>query len=296
MLVWTILIYGLVNSSIFLLMAMGFSLVYGVARVANFAHGTLYVLGGFIAWTFLKGIGLPWWLAIILSLLILVLIGIALYRFCLMRVRGMPISEIILSFAIALMILEGLRIKVGGFKGLVGVGYYLPVLIDGSINVGGVQVDFQRLFCIAGALILLVAIYLLTHYTKIGLSLIGTANDERAALMLGIDSDRVAAVAVAIGSSLAGLGSLLISPLSTIYTEAGYSVLTNAIAVCIIGGLGSWFGTVIASIVLGYGTAISTTFIGQMYESVVLFGAIILILIIRPSGLFGKQKELEERV
>ena len=296
MLVWTILIYGLVNSSIFLLMAMGFSLVYGVARVANFAHGTLYVLGGFIAWTFLKGIGLPWWLAIILSLIILVLIGIALYRFCLMRVRGMPISEIILSFAIALMILEGLRIKVGGFKGLVGVGYYLPVLIDGSINVGGVQVDFQRLFCIAGALILLVAIYLLTHYTKIGLSLIGTANDERAALMLGIDSDRVAAVAVAIGSSLAGLGSLLISPLSTIYTEAGYSVLTNAIAVCIIGGLGSWFGTVIASIVLGYGTAISTTIIGQMYESVVLFGAIILLLIIRPSGLFGKQKELEERV
>lgn len=296
MLVWTILIYGLVNSSIFLLMAMGFSLVYGVARVANFAHGTLYVLGGFIAWSFLKGIGLPWWLAIILSLLILVLIGIALYRFCLMRVRGMPISEIILSFAIALMILEGLRIKIGGFKGLVGVGYYLPVLIDGSINVGGVQVDFQRLFCIAGALILLVAIYLLTHYTKIGLSLMGTANDERAALMLGIDSDRVAAIAVAIGSSLAGLGSLLISPLSTIYTEAGYSVLTNAIAVCIIGGLGSWFGTVIASIVLGYGTAISTTIIGQMYESVVLFGAIILLLIIRPSGLFGKQKELEERV
>ncbi len=296
MLVWTILIYGLVNSSIFLLMAMGFSLVYGVARVANFAHGTLYVLGGFIAWTFLKGIGLPWWLAIILSLIILVLIGIALYRFCLMRVRGMPISEIILSFAIALMILEGLRIKVGGFKGLVGVGYYLPVIIDGSINVGGVQVDFQRLFCIAGALILLVAIYLLTHYTKIGLSLMGTANDERAALMLGIDSDRVAAVAVAIGSSLAGLGSLLISPLSTIYTEAGYSVLTNAIAVCIIGGLGSWFGTVIAAIVLGYGTAISTTIIGQMYESVVLFGAIILLLIIRPSGLFGKQKELEERV
>lgn len=296
MLVWTILIYGLVNSSIFFLMATGFSLVYGVARVANFAHGTLFVLGGFIAWSFLKGTGLPWWAAIILSLVILNLIGIILYRFCLMRVRGMPISEIILSFAIALMILEGLRIKVGGFKGLVGVGYYLPVIIDGSIKVGGVQVDFQRLFCIAGALILLIAIYFLTHYTKIGLSLMAAANDEEAALMLGIDSDRVASVAVALGASLAGLSSLLISPLSTIYTEAGYTVLCKAIAVCIIGGLGSWFGTVIASLVLGYGTAISTATIGQMYESVVLFGAIILILIIRPSGLFGKQKELEERV
>jgi len=296
MLVWTIIIYGLVNSSIFFLMATGFSLVYGVARVANFAHGTLFVLGGFIAWSFLKGIGLPWWAAVILSLAILNLIGFILYRFCIMRVRGMPISEIILSFAIALMILEGLRIKVGGFKGLVGVGYYLPVIIDGSIKVGGVQVDFQRLFCIAGALIILIAIYFLTHCTKIGLSLMAAANDEEAALMLGIDSDRVASVAVALGASLAGLSSLLISPLSTIYTEAGYSVLCNAIAVCIIGGLGSWFGTVIASLVLGYGTAISTAIIGQMYESVVLFGAIILILIIRPSGFFGKQKELEERV
>lgn len=293
---WTVLIYGLVNSSIFLLTAMGFSLVYGVARVANFAHGAIYVVGGFAAWCFFNVLGVPWWAAVILSLIATALLGSVLYQFFLIRVRGMPVSEIILTFAVALMILEGLRLEIGGFKGLLGSAYWLPVFVSGSIKVGGIPVDFQRLFCIAAALVLLFVIYLFTHHTKIGLSLIAVANDEQAALMLGIDSDRVATVAVALGSALVGLSSILILPLGAIYSEVGYEVLSYSIAVCIIGGLGSWFGTVIASIVLGYGTAISTALIGQMYQSVVLFAGIILVLIVRPSGLFGKQKELAERV
>lgn len=292
----TALVYGLVKSSMFFLMAMGFSLVYGVTRVANFAHGALYVLGGFVSWAFFSWLGFPWWAAVILSLLMLVLIGVALYRFCLIRVRGMEISEIILSFAVALLILEGLRLKVGGFKGLLGAEYWLPVFIDGSIKVGGVPVDFQRLFCIGGAFLMLMAVLFLTRYTKLGLSLTAVANDERAALMLGIDSDRAAMVSLALGSALVGLASILILPLGMIYAETGYEVLSYAIAVCIIGGLGSWIGTVIGSILLGYGTAVSTAIFGPMYESVVLFGSIILVLILRPSGLFGKQKELEERV
>jgi branched-chain amino acid transport system permease protein len=195
-----------------------------------------------------------------------------------------------------LLILEGLRLKVGGFKGLLGADYWLPVFIDGSIKVGGVPVDFQRLFCIGGAFLMLMAVLFLTRYTKLGLSLTAVANDERAALMLGIDSDRAAMVSLALGSALVGLASILILPLGMIYAETGYEVLSYAIAVCIIGGLGSWIGTVIGSILLGYGTAISTAIFGPMYESVVLFGSIILVLILRPSGLFGKQKELEERV
>jgi branched-chain amino acid transport system permease protein len=292
----TALVYGLVKSSIFFLMAMGFSLVYGVTRVANFAHGALYVVGGFVTWGFLNWLGLPWWAAVILSLLVLMLIGVALYRFCLIRVRGMEISEIILSFAVALLILEGLRLKIGAFKGLLGAKYWLPVIIDGSVNVLGVPIDFQRLFCIAGALLMLMAVYLITRYTKVGLSLAAVANDERAALMLGVDSDRAATVSLALGSALVGLASILILPLGMIYAETGYEVLCYAIAVCIIGGLGSWIGTVIASVLLGFGTAVSTAILGPMYESVVLFGSIILVLVIRPSGLFGKQKELEERV
>ena len=90
----TALVYGLVKSSIFFLMAMGFSLVFGVTRVANFAHGALFVVGGFVTWVFLNWLGFPWWAAVIMSLFVLVLIGVALYRFCLIRVRGMEISEI----------------------------------------------------------------------------------------------------------------------------------------------------------------------------------------------------------
>jgi branched-chain amino acid transport system permease protein len=122
------------------------------------------------------------------------------------------------------------------------------------------------------------------------------AQHERAALMLGINSDRMANIALGIGSALAGLAAITITPLSNINCEAGYSVLTHALAVCVIGGLGSWGGTILASLTLGLATTIMSAVGGTMWNNVLIFGLIILILILRPSGLFGQQKELEERV
>jgi branched-chain amino acid transport system permease protein len=115
-------------------------------------------------------------------------------------------------------------------------------------------------------------------------------------MMLGIDSDRAAVISLSIGSALAGLAAVIILPLGNVTAEAGYRILINALAVCIIGGLGSWPGAVLASFVLGFSMIISTALFGSVWESVVLVGAIILILIFKPSGLLGKQKELEERV
>jgi branched-chain amino acid transport system permease protein len=115
-------------------------------------------------------------------------------------------------------------------------------------------------------------------------------------MMLGINSDKAALISLSIGSALAGLAAVIILPLGNITVEAGYRVLINALAVSIIGGLGSWVGAVLASFVLGFAMIISTSLFGAVWESVVLVGSIILILLLRPSGLLGKQKELEERV
>lgn len=292
-----ILIYGTVNSIVFALIAVGFTLVYGVSRVPNFAHGSIYVLVGFLTWSFVNDLNLHYALAIVLSLTIAAFIGLVIYRLVLIRLRGMPTSEIIASFAVSLIILEGLRMQgIAGFKGFIGPFYVLRPFVEGKINLGGVFVDYQRLIIIGAGLGVVVLLWLFTHHTKTGLSLRAIAQDERAAMMLGINSDRTAMISLAIGSALAGLAAVIILPLGNVTAEAGYRVLIYALAVCIIGGLGSWGGAVLASFVIGFAMKISTAFFGALWESVVLVGTIILILLFRPSGLLGKQKELEERV
>ena len=292
-----ILIYGTVNSMVFALLAVGFALVYGVSRIPNFAHGAIYVLVGFLTWSFVNDFHLNYALSILLSLIIAAILGSLIYRFILIRLRGMPTSEIIASFAVSLIILEGLRLQgIAGFKGFIGPFYTLQPFVDGKVNLFGVLVDYQRLIILGAGTLILILIYLLTRFTKSGLSLRAIAQDEQAAMMLGINSDRAAMLSLATGSALAGLAAVLILPLGNLAVEQGYKVLIHALAVCIIGGLGSWAGTIWASFIIGFAVITSTSLFGAAWESVVLVGTIILILLFKPSGLKGKQKELEERV
>ena len=286
-----ILIYGIINSIALALMALGFALVYGISRVPNFAHGALYVITGFITWSFVRALGLNYLISIILALIVIGVVSALIYQFVLIRVRGMAISEIIASYAIGLAILEGLRW--GGFK---GTTYTLPVFIEGSINIGDVPVDLHRILVVGIGTSVVILLWLFTHYTRIGLALRGMAQDERAALMLGIDSDIMALVAMASGGMLAGLAGIVLLPLGNIVVEKGYDVLIQAIAVCIVGGLGSWMGAVLAAFLIGFAQILTTVYLGSHFQMVVALLAIILTLILRPSGLFGRQKELEERV
>jgi len=286
-----ILIYGTVNSAALALYALGFAMVYGVSRLPNFAHGALFVLSGFMTWFFLKSLGLNYFISIILAMIATGVIGALIYQFILIRIRGLEISEIMATYAMGLAILEGLRW--GGFKGMT---YTLPAFISGSVAVFGVSVDYQRLLVIAIGAAVVGLLWLFTHFTRIGLSLRGMAQDERAALMLGIDSDRMALVAMAFGSSLAALAAICLLPLGNIVVEAGYNVLILAIAVCIVGGLGSWLGAVLAAFLIGFAQILTVVYLGAHFQMVVALLAIILTLILRPSGLFGRQKELEERV
>lgn len=286
-----ILIYGTINSVALALYALGFAMVYGVSRLPNFAHGALYVLSGFITWSLINSLGLPYIVSIVLTMLVTGIIGAMIYQFVLIRVRGMEISEIIASYAIGLAILEGLRY--GGFKGMT---YTLPSFVSGSINIAGIPVDYQRIFVVLIGAAVVGVLWLFTHYTRIGLALRGMAQDERAAMMLGIDSDVMAVVAMGFGSMLAALAAVLLLPLGNIVVEAGYNILILAIAVCIVGGLGSWMGAVLAAFLIGFAQILTVVYLGAHYQMVVAIFAIILTLILKPSGIFGQQKELEERV
>jgi branched-chain amino acid transport system permease protein len=286
-----ILVYGVINSLTLALMAVGFTLVYGVSRLPNFAHGALYIIAGFAVWIGLRTLGLNYVASVLLALVIIGLIGAAMYRTVLIRVRGMATSEIIASYAIGLAILEFLRWL--GFKGMT---YTLPSFKEGFVMILGVPVDMQRIFIIIIGALVFVLLWAFTHYTKIGLALRGMAQDERAAMMLGIDSDRMAIVAMALGSILAGVAAFVLLPLGNIAVEAGYNVLILAIAVCIVGGLGSWVGALLASFLIGFLQILTWVYIASQFQIVVALLAIVVTLILKPSGIFGRQKEFEERV
>lgn len=284
-------IYAIINSVILALMAMGFNLTFGISGVANFAYGAFYVLAAYTTWMLIHLLGLPYPLSILISITGCTLAGALLYRLVLIRVRGQALSEVIATFGIGLAILELFR-----YLGFVGFDYTLPAFVDKSFIIAGTYVDMQRVLIVIIGAVLIVALWLFTHYTALGLAFRGIAQDERTALTFGIDPDTIAMLAVALGAGLAALAATIVIPLGSISPEEGYDVLIKALAVCIIGGLGSSGGVILASFVIGFAERFTDAFIGSHWTMIVSLAAILVVLVVKPSGLFGKQKELEERI
>lgn len=285
------LVYGFINSSILALLAMGFNITFGISGVANFAYGAIYIFAGFLTWILLNSIGLNYLLSVVISVLCSIVVGILIYQLIILRVRGLILSEVMATFGLGLAIMELFR-----YFDFVGFRYTLPVFVDGSISVGGVYVDYQRLFIALIALGMTLFLYLFTHHTKIGLSFRAIAQEERTALTLGINSDLYGALSIAFGAGLAAVAAIVILPLGTIAVEGGYEVLINALAVCIVGGLGSTVGILIASVLIGYAQTFTANYLEPHWMILVSLIAIAAVLTIKPSGLFSHQKELEERI
>ncbi|MGQ9509831.1 MAG: branched-chain amino acid ABC transporter permease [Thermodesulfobacteriota bacterium] len=287
----SILIYGLINSVILALTALGFSLTFGISGVANFAYGGFYILSGFLLWILLNYLKFPFILAILLTIGIVGLLGFITYWVILLRVRGIALSEVIATFALGVGILELFR-----WMGFVTYEFTLPYLKKGMIMIAGVPIDYQRLFIIGIGLALVVFLYFFTHHTRIGLSFRGIAQNERTAIALGIRSDRTAALSLAFGCAMGAVAAVVILPLGIISINIGYEVLLIAVAVGIVGGLESVSGILVASLLLGYTQVFTGTYLKPEWMMVVYLAAIVIVLTIKPSGLFGKFKELEERV
>ncbi len=285
------LVYGLINSTVLALMALGFNLTFGISGVANFAYGAIYVVAGFLTWTFINHLHIPYVLSAALTIILVGVFGALIYRFIIKRIRGLVISEVIATFGISIIILEFLR-----YVGFIGFKYSLPVFVNGSVEILGAFVDLQRLFIIAFVILLIGALYLFTHYTKIGLAFRGIAQEEHTSLSLGINPERIAGWSMGMGCSLGAFAAIAILPLGTITVDSGYDVLIVALSVCIVGGLGSTFGVIIASFIIGYAQTITATYVSAHWTMIVSLIAILIILAVKPSGLLGHQKELEERV
>lgn len=286
-----ILVYGLVQGAILMLTALGFSLCFGLSGVPNFAHGGLYVFSGYLTWLLLREAGWPLLLAIPAAVVATGLLGAIIYRLIVRPVRGIVLAEVIATFAVGVAILELFR-----WLGFVTYDFNLPVLVRGSVAMGGAIVDRHRLAVVGVALVLSVALYLFGRFTRTGLALRAMAQDEYTALAVGINAEWAATLSMGLGSALAAVAAVMILPLGVISINLGYDAMLIALAVTVLGGLESTAGMILASLVLGLAMTSTGMLAGPRWTEVVYLVAIIATLAVRPSGLLGRLKELEERV
>lgn len=285
------LVFGLVNSVVLMLTALGFSLTFGLSGVANFAHGGLYLLSGFLAWMLIHYLKLPFPVAALVTVVAVGALGAALYRIVLRPVRGIVLSEVISTFAVGVAIIELFR-----WKGFTTYDFSLPVFVSGGVEVFGISLDYHRICIVVIGLGLTAILWAFTRFTRTGLALRGMSQDEYTALSLGIDSDWAAMLSLALGSGLAAVAAIALLPLGIISINTGYDVLLVALAVTVLGGLESTPGMMVGSFVIGYATALTANYLGPRWNEVVYLASIVVVLGVRPSGLLGKSKEIEDRV
>ncbi len=286
-----VLIFGLANSMGLALAALGFSFIFGISGIANFAYGAFYLLGGFIVYILLNSFGLPYWIAAIIGVVVVFFLGALTYKVAIQRIRGAMLSEVIVTLGLGIAIVETLR-----WSGYVKHNQFLPAFVPSSVMIAGLGIEYQRLIIIALGLILFFLLWIFTKYTKIGLAFRAMSQDEMTALSLGMNSNRLAMLSMGIGSALAVIAALAIIPLGLLSIEGAYEILIFALAVGVLGGMGSTIGIIVGAFILGYAQSIASTVLGPQWMMVVTFLTIVLVLLIKPSGIFGRQKELEERV
>jgi len=276
-----VLSFGLANSMGLALAALGFSFVFGISGIANFAYGAFYLLGGFIVYILLNSFGLPYWIAAIIGVVVVFFLGALTYKVAIQRIRGAMLSEVIVTLGLGVAIVETLR-----WSGYVKHNQFLPAFVPGSVMIAGLGIEYQRLIIIALGLILFFLLWLFTKYTKIGLAFRAMSQDEMTALSLGMNSNRLAMLSMGIGSALAVVAALAIIPLGLLSIEGAYEILIFALAVGVLGGMGSTIGIIVGAFVLGYAQSSASTVLGPQWMMVVTFLTIVLVLLIKPSGIF----------
>ncbi len=286
-----LLIFGLAKSMELALVAIGFSFVFGISGIANFAYGAFYLLGGFLTYIFLNSLGLPYWMSAICSILILFVLGALTYRFAVQRIRGAMLSEVVVTMGLGIFITEMLRAT-----GFIGHNRYLPAFIPGYLEIAGIGIENQRLMIILIGLLLFLVLWAVTRYTRIGLAFRAMSQDELTALSIGLNNNLLAMLSMGIGAVLAVVAALCIIPQGFLTVDGAYDVLIYALAVGVLGGLGSTTGIIVGAFIIGYAQTTTATLFSSQWVMVVTFLAIVLVLFIKPSGIFGKQKELEEKV
>lgn len=274
---------GLVLGMIFVLLAIGLSLIFGLLTVVNFAHGSLYMLGAYFG-VFVYGVTKNFWLSLVIAPLMVGTVGLLIERFLIRRLYGRsPDDPLLLTFGLSLIIVEGVRI----IWGKIGLTLDPPKALGTAVNLGFMNFPAYRLFVIAVTVAVLVAIWLFLERTNVGLIIRAGSRDPLMVRALGIDLSRIWLLVFGIGTGLAGLAGILAGPMRGVYAEMGVTMVIESFVVIVVGGMGSLVGAVVAGLLMGQVVGLTTYFAPALAE-IMVFIAMAVVLLVRPSGLFGE--------
>jgi len=285
-----ILVTGLVNGGVYALLAIGFSLIFGVARIVNIAHTAFYMLAAYCFYTLLTKTGLGFLLSGVIAVAAVTLFSMLCYRLVIEPVREHESAVLISTIALALIFQEVMLYLFGGhFLGI-------PSTIEGGIRILGVSVPYQRVLILVVAAIMLGAVWLLLYRTRLGLAIRATANDLEVASLMGMNVNRVAMATVAISVGLAAIAGVIATPVVSVHPHLWLDPLVIMLAIVVLGGLGSLKGSLIGALVIAYVEAITVFALpaGAYLKGAVALLIMVVVLLVRPEGLFGVAFE-EER-
>jgi len=281
---------GLINGSVYALLAIGFSLIYGAARIVNLAHTAFYMVASYCIYFATHKMGVHPVLAMLVAIILVAFIGLAFYKLFIDPIREHEAAVLIATIAMAMAMQEIMLI--------IFTGDYLsvPSLVKGYLKIIGVKIAYQQLLTICVALLILAGVWALLKKTRVGLAIRSTAQDREVANLMGMNESRVAMITMGVSVGLAAFAGAVVVPLTVVNPHMWMHPLIFMLAIVVLGGLGSLKGSFAGAYILGF-TEASVVFLiplGAFLKGSVALSVMILVLLIRPEGLFGVAFE-EER-
>jgi len=279
---------GLSLGMLYVLLALGLSIIFGLLTVVNFAHGAFYMWGAYAGVTTMAVTG-NFWLALLVTPLVMGAYGLVVEKTLIRPLYGRDINyPLLLTFGLQFIMIEIVRILWGTSDHPVSA----PETLSMPVEMLGFYFPAYRLFVIAITLVICIVLWVFLERTSLGLIIRAGTRDPLMVRALGIDMNRIWWLVFGIGSALAGIAGILAAPIRSVFPEMGVAMLVESFVVVVVGGMGSLSGAILSGIIMGEAIALTTLFYPQMAD-IVIFLVMAIVLLIRPSGLFGKAGLLE---
>jgi branched-chain amino acid transport system permease protein len=292
------LVNGLTQGSLYALVALGYSMVYGVLKLLNFAHGDLYMVGAFIGYFVLQWFGGSTALAVPVPIVILAMfllagggvgaLGVAIERFAYRPLRDAPrIAPLITALGVSFLLENAMLLLFGASYRNYNTSAFIS--FSTGIHIGVLNIDIVRIMVIVLSVLLMIGLTLLVNRTRLGKQMRAVASDREAAEMLGINVDYTISATFFLGSALAGISGVMAGLVfNEIYTLMGFIVGLKAFTAAVVGGIGSIPGAMLGGMLIGLAESFITGYISSTYTNLIVFGILIAFMILRPSGLLGR--------
>ncbi len=278
------IINGLIIGGAYALIGIGLTLIFGIMNVVHFAHGEMYMLGAYFLFTFFSILGINFYLSMALAIAAVMIVGFICEKSILKPLRGRSVETVMLAMIGLSLFLQNVAMLVWSpIPEAIESPSAMPALI-----IGGLYFLPQRILIVGLAFMLVILTRLLLKKTKMGKALRATFHDREAAALMGINIDRIYSFTYTVGVGLSGAAGALLAPIFTVHPYIGNLANLKAFAIVIIGGLGSFTGAVAAGLLLGVAESLGAGYVSSGYQDAVGFLLLIIILIFKPTGLFGK--------